>query len=306
MAGVRREFSSRWAQGPGGTDPGDIKTELGWVAEKPPYQYFNWWQSRVDDMLAHYEEQGVADWDTGTAYLIGGLAMGSDALIYRAVQANTGIDPTSDGGTNWLLYVRTATATNPGVMRIATAGETAALADGTIAVTPGTLAAAIATQAGKGIVRLATTAQAQALSEVLLAITASTLGDVIATESAKGIVQLADAAEVLTGTDITKAVSPGALGALASSLAETGFQTFPGGLIIQWGRTINVAGTAHDVTLPLEFPNNHFAAFASIELAWQNQDDVKRSPGAEAFSLAAIRLSAQETIPAVHWLAIGN
>ena len=75
----RRLFDSRWAQSGAQTDPGSVKTELGWIAEKPAYQFFNWLLGRSDDMLAHIEEQGIPSWHTDTSYLIGALAIGSDA-----------------------------------------------------------------------------------------------------------------------------------------------------------------------------------------------------------------------------------
>jgi hypothetical protein len=48
------------------------------------------------------------------------------------------------------------------------------------------------------------------------------------------------------------------------SLADSGYQKLPGGLIIQWGKAVGVAigGTAGGVTFPLAFPNLCAAAFA--------------------------------------------
>lgn len=43
------------------------------------------------------------NWSSVYAYQIGDLVRGSDFNVYRCVFPNTGIDPTSDGGTNWQL-----------------------------------------------------------------------------------------------------------------------------------------------------------------------------------------------------------
>lgn len=304
MAGVRRTFLHRWAQAGAKTDPLDAKVDTGWIAEKPPYQFFNWLLGRSDDMLAHVEEQAVPDWHTDTVYTGGGLAMGSDRVVYRAVVANTANDPTTDGGTNWLPQVRVGTDSNYGTMRFATLLE---LINGTSferAISPGLLVQRIAGTALTGLIQLATDAEAQALSDADKALTPGSLGTVVATEAAKGIVELANAAEVLAGSDLTRAVSPGALGALASSLADPGYQTFPGGLILQWGSTINVTGAAHDVVLPIAFPNAFF--YAGVSIADGRNTSGETSPGAKPQLLTHIRLSTSNTAPLVYWLAIGN
>lgn len=73
----------------------------------------------------------------------------------------------------------------------------------------------------KGLVELATTAEAQALASALLALTPSTLNDAL-----KGSNQ---------------------------SLAASGYQKLPGGLILQWGFSFaNAAGSV--ITFPIAFP----------------------------------------------------
>lgn len=47
-----------------------------------------------------------------------------------------------------------------------------------------------------------------------------------------------------------------------SSLAASGFQKLPSGLIIQWGNTATTGGSA-TVTLPTTYPNAHLIAIAS-------------------------------------------
>ena len=68
--------------------------------------------------------------------------------------------------------------------------------------------------------------------------------------------------------------------------ATSGYQIFPGGLIIQWGQTIALGanGAAGTLTaLPIAFPNNFFTAVSSDRLGGAN------STGAEATSLTQIK-----------------
>lgn len=102
---ARQNISQVWAAAGSKTDPGGVKVLAGWNAEIPPYQYFNWWKNRVDQMLEHLEKNGVAVWDTNTVYAAEGLALGSDGVLYQAVLSQSGNNPTTDGGTNWRSLV---------------------------------------------------------------------------------------------------------------------------------------------------------------------------------------------------------
>lgn len=75
-----------WADTGTKTDPGDVKTALGYVAEKPPFQTENWKSNRTDQMLAHIEEFGMPEWDALTVYNINSYSLGSDGKIYKSLQ----------------------------------------------------------------------------------------------------------------------------------------------------------------------------------------------------------------------------
>lgn len=81
------------------------KFSLGWLAELPPYEYFNFLQNMFTAGLAHMNEQGISIWDASTTYPIAGLAKGSDGLIYKATVEQSGNDPVSDGGSNWVTLM---------------------------------------------------------------------------------------------------------------------------------------------------------------------------------------------------------
>jgi len=97
-----------WAgTAPGGNvvDPDTVtagKFAAGWQAEVPPFEYFNFIQKQVTEGLAHINEQGIAVWDDVTTYPVGGLAKGSDGNVYKALVSQSGNDPVSDSGTNWV------------------------------------------------------------------------------------------------------------------------------------------------------------------------------------------------------------
>lgn len=97
------------------------------------------------------------------------------------------------------------------------------------------------------------------LGQLLSALQAMGLRD--ATETLKGRVELATSAEVLAGTDAVRAVTPaGLMSAFGKSLASSGYQKFPGGMIIQWfsGVTSGTNGADSTFNFPIAFPNGVF------------------------------------------------
>lgn len=88
-----------------------------------------------------------------------------------------------------------------------------------------------------------------------------------ATELAAGIIELATTPEAQALTDDLRAITPAKLSAALQgsnqSLAASGFQKLPGGLILQWGVFPNYAqGSTNIVTLPLTYPNSGFVVVA--------------------------------------------
>lgn len=80
-----------------------------------------------------------------------------------------------------------------------------------------------------------------------------------ASTSATGVAEQATDAEALGGTDTTRFVTSASL-ASAKSLATSGYQKLPGGLILQWGRSsdqgeISGGSKSLSLTFPVAFPN---------------------------------------------------
>lgn len=76
-----------------------------------------------------------------------------------------------------------------------------------------------------------------------------------ASTSTAGKVALATGAQVITGTDTTHAVTPASLTSQASF--SSGFMTWPGGILQEWGHTATLGGSSSTVvTLPRTCPTN--------------------------------------------------
>lgn len=99
------DYSEIWASGGSIVEPSDVKKQTGWTAEVPPYQWENWVQNRQDQMLAHINERGIAEWDQVTEYQQNkSYVQGSDGNLYRAILTHTNQDPVADvSGTYWAL-----------------------------------------------------------------------------------------------------------------------------------------------------------------------------------------------------------
>lgn len=92
-------------------NPDDTKIATGWLAEIPPKEFFNYIEYKQDQMLAHLNQRGIAQWDTSSSYLAGkSFTQGSNGIIYKAKTDHSAVDPvlesgagTSTGGVNWKL-----------------------------------------------------------------------------------------------------------------------------------------------------------------------------------------------------------
>ena len=108
MAIIKPNLTRIWADDAAGVDVVDPDVEtpgkfaLGWGAEKPPYQFFNFMQKLFTQGLGYFDEQGIGFWNTDTDYQDLSLTKGSNGRIYLLKVSSDGtIDPVSDGGTNW-------------------------------------------------------------------------------------------------------------------------------------------------------------------------------------------------------------
>lgn len=106
MANITKpDFSNGlWASGGATVAPSNVKIQTGWTAEVPPYQWENYTQLRQDQGIAHILQHGISVWDVLTEYQgNSSYTQGSNGLVYKAVQTNTGQNPVTDtSNTYWI------------------------------------------------------------------------------------------------------------------------------------------------------------------------------------------------------------
>lgn len=105
MTFSKPSFNSVWASSGEKVAPSQAKISQGWVVEIPPHQYENWIANRQDQMLAHINQYGIAEWDSSTEYQANksyaqGVTTGN---VYRALTTNTGVNPETDANNNWTI-----------------------------------------------------------------------------------------------------------------------------------------------------------------------------------------------------------
>ncbi len=109
MATTKPDYTYKWASDGDKIAPSNSKIQTGWSPEIPPYQWENWIQNRQDEMLAHINERGIAEWDNKTDYIAGkSYVQGSDGKVYKSVTASgpttTVQDPVTDStDTYWTI-----------------------------------------------------------------------------------------------------------------------------------------------------------------------------------------------------------
>lgn len=81
-----------WASEGTSVDPTDSKFKLGWVAEIPPYQYFNYYMNKASLMLDHVNTYGIPVWDNITSYQIGSKVI-YNGVTYTSKSAHSGQTP---------------------------------------------------------------------------------------------------------------------------------------------------------------------------------------------------------------------
>lgn len=91
---VKQDMQVRWAELGDNTKPLDSYIQNGWLAVKPPRQYFNWLDNRQDNMLAYINQAGIPEWDVETVYEGGfSYVQGSDNKVYKCLADSIGDDP---------------------------------------------------------------------------------------------------------------------------------------------------------------------------------------------------------------------
>lgn len=94
-------FNKKWASSGDVSQPSDVKQDLGWVAEIPPYQNFNWYWNATDLKTKYIAERGISEWDSATEYPEGARVQ-HNFQSYVARSDNTNISPVEGGNGTWI------------------------------------------------------------------------------------------------------------------------------------------------------------------------------------------------------------
>ena len=126
---------------------------------------------------------------------------------------------------------------------------------------------------------------------------------VTATTSVAGKVALATSAQTVAGTDATHAVTPASL-ASASSIAQSGYYKFPGGLIAQWGNTgVITGGGSLGVAFPISFPGTLVSLNMTKVVGGGSVNDACNASGVSTSGFTV--LNGATTASTIYWLAMG-
>ena len=243
---------SKWAATGDVEDPedGGIDRSIGWDisysqpgGSLPKREHFNELDREVTALGVEVNVHGAGlEWDSSISYEHPALVTGSDARLYVSVQDSTNVDPVNDSDeSHWSPLIDTtagvishppnASATERGIVELATDAEVATGIDTTKAVTPAGLSSKplpSASIAQPGIVQLATNTEVAAGTDTQRAVTPAGLASKPlpeATTTQRGVVELASQGEVNNGNSTKTVVTPATLEAKplpSASIAQRG------------------------------------------------------------------------------------
>jgi len=98
---TKPDMRRAWCNNGAKAQPSDSKIDLGWVAEKPPYQNENWIQNRADVYLQHLDERGAPNYDPLIIYSIGSRVFNVDQHWQSLKNSNLG-QPVTAGLGFWI------------------------------------------------------------------------------------------------------------------------------------------------------------------------------------------------------------
>lgn len=288
MAEIQKpsDINKIWASSGDVLAPSDSKIATGWQVEIPPRQYFNYIDNKQDQAIAHINQHGISVWDSATEYQYSSngsksLCMGSNGVIYRAKQVNTNQNPVTDT-TN--VYWEIAFASISDVYSKSEAD-------------------AKYLQRFANLSDLGNTAASRTNLSVYSKAETYTQSQIDAKTT------IASTSQAQNQTDNTTLLSPlrlaQAFAGLNQSLTSNGYQTLPGGLIIQWGTATAGANGNEGAVIPfaVPFPNNLFALVGTHGLVSTNTATV--AVGRTTLSNFTFRGSIASPL-GLTYIAIGN
>ena len=216
-----------WASGGDRLYPGDTKYASGWGVEIPPRQYFNEIDYKQDQMLAHINQRGIAEWDVDTEYQANkSYTQDTTGTIYRCILTHKGQNPELDvSNTYWEIAFA-----NAGDFYTKTEGD-----------------ARYAQLSNNGSDYNAITFRTN--------ISLYSKDETYTKTEVDNKTTIASVTQAREQTSNSTLLSPlrlaDAFGGANQVHNANGYQKFPGGLILQWGFGItNTTGTTHNFPIP--------------------------------------------------------
>lgn len=85
---TRQIFTNKWGSDVGSSvQPSNSKIDLGYILERPPFEYMNWVENRQDEMLDHISKNGISEWIATETFNLNGLTL-KNGIIYKSLQSN--------------------------------------------------------------------------------------------------------------------------------------------------------------------------------------------------------------------------
>lgn len=269
-----------WASGGDILDPGDTKYQTGWAVEVPPRQWENYIQNKQDQAIAHINQHGIAAWDAETEYQADtSYTQGvTNGTIYRAKVTHTGQNPELDTlNTYWDIA-------------FASAGDfyTKAEVDAEFLAKDQNLLDLTNTADARTNLNVYSKSEAYNKTEVDAKTTVASTAQAQAQTSNSVLITALRLAEAFKGSN--------------QLLSQTGYQKFPGGLMLQWGQIGFVSGVA-----TLSFPQTFASVFVVVASDTSTAGDVQYV-GVDAPTVSGFtaRSSNPSDTGAARYIAIGT
>jgi hypothetical protein len=308
------DLNKIWASSGAVLTPDDTKIALGWIPEPPAHQFENYINKRHDTALAHINQHGIPEWDSGTEYRINkSWTLGSNGSVYYCKATNTGNDPVSDvTETYWRKVldgnlVFKVNQITPFMQTFVGSSTDEAGARSNLGITStgsNIITAASQSSARTALGATSTGSSVFTAASALAARTAIGVGS--ASDTAEGLVERATDAEAVSGVDDTRFLTPKKLKlGFSVNLAGNGHIAFPtwlSGIKINWGSVTLGSNTGIDVTMSSPFANA--CLHGQVSIASTSTD------GSEAMHVSVSGINLRVTNPesssrAIYWLAIG-
>lgn len=314
-----------WADSGDKVQPSDVEIQAGWpLSNVPPSrQRFNWLLNFLSNGIRYLTRRGMPDYAADETYMTGDRIIGDDGKTYRSIQ-DTNLNHTPSSSPLWWerwgfgaseLSTELNKLDYKTSCRVATTANLAALSglltiDGVVLVAGDRVLVKNQTTASQNGIYVAAAgawARAADADDGTKLSPGASIPVETGTANADTIWRLSTDGVITIGTTAIAFARDVAFSEFGASLAASGYQKLPGGLIIQWGVHIATAATG-TVTFPITFPNATFIVVATdTQSTPTSVATISTVPGPlGSFDFAAAQ-GATAVVPGQFvWYALGN